>query len=119
MNNLDEIKEKYGQKTPFSVPENYFEQFSEKMMAQLPEKEVQKTPVITLWKRVKPILYMAAMFAAAIWSINLYVARKGSVQPTTAETSVVSTEHDAQSVAMTMSVDDYSLYEYMNENKEN
>ncbi|MFZ4455362.1 MAG: hypothetical protein ACOYOT_03995 [Bacteroidales bacterium] len=116
MNKLDDIKKQYGQKTPFSVPENYFEQFSEYMMAQLPEKEKKMTVKITMWKRVKPILYLAAMFTAAIWAVNLFVTKKPVVPVHSAV--VVSAEQDAESVSLAMSVDDYSLYEYMNGEKE-
>jgi hypothetical protein len=117
MNNLDEIKAKYGTETPYSVPENYFEQFGKQIMAKLPEKEVKQTPVITLWRRIKPIIYLAAMFAAAIWTINLYVG-KNPVHTTSAST-LVSGDQDAESVTLAMSADDYSLYEYLNEGKTN
>ncbi|MDD2797211.1 MAG: hypothetical protein PHV20_01320 [Bacteroidales bacterium] len=110
------MKKKYGQETPFSVPENYFEQFSEKIMPQLPDKEVSKTPVVSLWKRVKPVIYLAAMFTAAIWAINLYVdKRPDDTAKNIVSVPVLASEQDAESVSLAMTVDDYSLYEYMSD----
>lgn len=59
-NNLDSLK---GQ-NPFKVPEGYFEELTERIMAQLPEQEpIEKEPeTVSLWERVRPILYLAAMF---------------------------------------------------------
>ena len=59
-NNLDQLKEK----NPFKVPEGYFEHLSVQIMDQLPEKEpVVVAKQISLMDRVRPWLYMAAVFA--------------------------------------------------------
>ena len=57
-----DLLKKYGKKNPFTVPEGYFQDFSEKLMEQLPEKEVMPEPEIRMWDRIKPWVYMAAMF---------------------------------------------------------
>ncbi len=122
MNNLDEIKKHYGNSQPFKVPENYFEQFSAKMMEGLPEKEKEKeareTPVISMWGRVKPVFYIAAMFAMAVWSINLLTGDRGR-SSSSSQTSVRAAERegDAVSMKLAMSVDEYSLYEYLSEDQ--
>ena len=61
------ILNKYGKDSGFKVPENYFEDFNKKMAEMLPDVEI--TPVDikpTMWQRVKPIAYLAAMFAG-VW----------------------------------------------------
>lgn len=60
------ILDKVGKDAGFKVPEGYFENFTEQMMAKLPEAKL--TPVVkpTLWHRMRPLVYMAAMFAG-IW----------------------------------------------------
>ena len=61
------ILKKYGKDPGFKVPENYFEDFNKKMAAMLPDVEI--TPVDikpTMWQRVRPLVYMAAMFAG-VW----------------------------------------------------
>lgn len=54
-------------KNPFKVPENYFETLNEEIMNQLPEIEYVAAPPVTLWEKVKPWVYLAAMF------IGIYV----------------------------------------------
>jgi hypothetical protein len=120
MDKLDDIKEKYGNKTPFSVPENYFEQFTDKMMAQLPEKAVNKKSDISIWVKIRPIIYLAAMFSAAIWSINLYQGKHSLGAPAFSSKSANQVKDaDSEAVTFAMSVDDYALYEYLNEEKTN
>ncbi len=61
------LKQKYGKESGFKVPENYFEDFNKKMVAMLPDVEI--TPVDikpTMWQRLKPLAYLAAMFAG-VW----------------------------------------------------
>jgi hypothetical protein len=58
---------KYGKDPGFKVPENYFEDFNKRMVEMLPDVEI--TPVDikpTMWQRLKPLAYMAAMFAG-VW----------------------------------------------------
>lgn len=58
---------KYGKDPGFKVPENYFEDFNKRMAEMLPDVEI--TPVDikpTMWQRLKPLAYMAAMFAG-VW----------------------------------------------------
>ena len=61
------ILNKYGKDPGFKVPENYFDDFNKKMAAMLPDIEI--TPVDikpTMWQRIKPLAYLAAMFAG-VW----------------------------------------------------
>lgn len=67
MKEEDKILNKYGRDTGFSVPEGYFEQVFKTTLANLPEQEAPGKEVkISAWHRVRPYLYMAAMFAG-IW----------------------------------------------------
>ncbi len=61
------ILKKYGKDPGFKVPENYFDDFNKRMAEMLPDVEI--TPVDikpTMWQRVKPLVYLAAMFAG-VW----------------------------------------------------
>lgn len=55
---------KYGTRNPYRVPDNYFEQFTSRMMEQLPEHQIgeDETREPSRWQRLRPFLYMAAMF---------------------------------------------------------
>lgn len=61
-----DILSKVGRESGFKVPENYFEDFASKMEAKLSEHEVIPTVRPTLWSRLRPYVYMTAMFAG-IW----------------------------------------------------
>lgn len=58
-NNLDRLKGT----NPFIVPEGYMEGLTERIMSQLPEKSEEKAKGISMMDRVRPWLYMAAVFA--------------------------------------------------------
>jgi len=57
-NKLDELKGK----NPFKLPEGYFHELTEQIMSQLPEIPREEAPTISLLDRVRPWLYMAAVF---------------------------------------------------------
>lgn len=58
------ILEQLKDKEPFKVPEGYFDDLTNNIMQNLPEKEVEETePVsVTMWDRLRPLLYLAAVF---------------------------------------------------------
>lgn len=67
--------DRIGHKSGMTVPDGYFEQFAARMKESLPEQpwekeasdgEVHVVPARSLWQRVRPYVYMAAMFAG-IW----------------------------------------------------
>lgn len=61
------ILKKYGKNPGFKVPENYFDDFNKRMADMLPDVEITPVDVKpTMWQRVKPLVYMAAMFAG-VW----------------------------------------------------
>lgn len=67
MRQEEKLKEKIGTKLPYTVPEGYFESFKTNIMAKLPEyPEQPKAAKLSKWQRIKPYVYLAAMFAG-IW----------------------------------------------------
>lgn len=50
-------------KQPFKLPEGYMEGLTERILTQLPEKPHEKEKPVSLLDRVRPWLYMAAVFA--------------------------------------------------------
>lgn len=84
MNSEDKLKKMYGQQNPFGVPENYFDRFAENMLESLPEKDespkmVETSEVVektdntrrTLFVKLKPYLYLAAMFCGLYFGIQV------------------------------------------------
>lgn len=67
MKQEEQLISKYGKDSGMKVPESYFFDLEKKILAQLPPyQEVPKTVELTRWQRVKPYIYLAAMFCG-IW----------------------------------------------------
>ena len=116
MKEEDNILKKVGTENAFRVPEGYFENFNSELMNRLPEKEKlafeQKEP--TMWERVKPWAYMAAMFVGAALSIR--VASSDRTPAATDRMAADETETEMEYINMAVDnsmLDDYSLYVYL------
>ncbi len=117
MKEEDNILKKIGKENVFHVPEGYFENLTSEVMSRLPEKEkpaFKREP--TKWERIKPWVYMTAMFAGAALIIRVASADR---TPTTnqvvtddTDTELVSDEY-ISSVLDNSMLEDYSLYEYL------
>lgn len=69
MNETNDILDKIGRRDGMTVPEGFFENFVARMSESLPEmpkSEFAPQPKRTMWHRLRPYTYMAAMFAG-IW----------------------------------------------------
>lgn len=118
MKEEDDILKKIGKNNPFRVPDGYFEHLTSEIMSRLPEKErselvVQTRP--TAWQRVRPWIYMAAMFVGAALIIRVASSR----HPSAAE-SMLADEAETEMEYVDMVVenamlDDYSLYVYLSD----
>jgi len=73
---LDTIKKT----DPFKVPEGYFESFVTDIMSKLPERLVEKPKVINLWERIKPWVYMAAVFVGVALMVNFFEKKHSNPQ---------------------------------------
>ncbi len=93
MSKLNEI----GRKNPFKVPEGYFEQFPEDFMSRLPERTTEEPKALNLWDRLKPWIYMAAMFAGIALIVRIFVGIPVQTQdsahaPSSAEIEIIPEE---------------------------
>ncbi|WP_298651694.1 hypothetical protein [uncultured Proteiniphilum sp.] len=115
-NNLKEIDKT---KNPFKVPENYFAQFNEEIMDRLPEREIIVPGPVSLWDRVKPWAYLAAMFVGLYITINFLtkervndnLADNRAVTPQMQSVSSVPTENYWSTVQIT----EEEFYQYLEE----
>ena len=118
MKEEDDILKKVGKENIFRVPDGYFENLTSEVMSRLPEKEtpafIKKEP--TKWERIKPWLYMTAMFVGAALIIRVASAERTPATDQIAmddtETEVVSDEYISTVLDNSM-LDDYSLYVYL------
>ena len=112
------LKNKFGTNNHFTVPEDYFEKLTSSVMERLPEVEEKDVPTIRLWDRVKPWMYMAAMFLGIFFMIRAVV---GNNQPesndnfTGNEQFTELPDEYIDPVIDQMMVDDYTLYVYLSD----
>lgn len=122
MKEEDNIFRKVGTSNSFKVPEGYFENLTSEVMNKLPQREEsagEKQREVTLWDRVKPWAYMAAMFAGAALIIRVASADHKSAADNQIGTEVADSEVVADqyiNAALDASMlDDYSLYVYLSD----
>ena len=114
MSDKKDILDKVDRKMGMTVPENYFADFAEKMMQSLPEKEETIiTKPLTRWQKVRPYMYLAAMFAG-IWCMVKMVDIMGSNTIGTPAQIAQSEQILAQAIEDEMFIDDY-CYEEVDE----
>ena len=79
-----------SKEVPFKVPENYFLQLNESIMAKLPEKEAPVIRKVTMWEKTKPWVYLAAMFLGLFFIIKVLTTntQTNSSEKNTASTSI-------------------------------
>jgi len=76
-----EILSRINKQTGMTVPEGYFQQFAIQMEQQLPEQDFERQPQIlprTLWQKVRPYVYMAAMFAGVWCMMKMFTLMQSS-----------------------------------------
>lgn len=69
MDKQNDILDKLNRSDGMTVPDGYFAEFKRRMAASLPDRPELSAPVKsdrTLWSRIRPYAYMAAMFGG-IW----------------------------------------------------
>lgn len=72
------IIQRFGRRTPFRVPEGYFDDFTSQLMQNLPQKgPVPAAKIIptrlSVWKRFRPVSIAAASICVAIFGVRVYV----------------------------------------------
>ena len=72
-----DILKQVGRDTGMRVPDGYFEGFTSRMVSQLDNFEVVEPEKPTVWQRVRPWLYMAAMFAGIALMVRLFANMMG------------------------------------------
>ena len=121
MNEDKELKRLYGNKNPFKVPDGYFDHLADDIMAQLPDTPAESPAPISLWGKMKPWIYMAAMFVGMSFTIRMFMGKFGMEKEQTPQTATASysvtdlpEEYVEPIVSQTM-MDDYQLYEYLSD----
>ena len=107
--NLDRLKGT----NPFTLPEGYMEGLTERIMSQLPEKTAACETRISLMERVRPWLYLAAVFAGLGLFFKAIVGTGGSDGSASTDSLLVRTEAPAtalDAIGMEEEEDEYLEY---------
>ena len=117
MGKEDNILRKAGTGNPFRVPEHYFDNFTKELMGKLPEKEpLPYSTEPTLWQRVKPWVYMAAMFCGIMLSVRIFVGepQKDEFSISQAEAEMLPEEEWENFIRRAFD-DNYETYQFLTE----
>jgi hypothetical protein len=109
------ILEKLGKDQGFKVPDNFFNDFNAKMVASLPEVKITEEEKPTLWVRVRPFIYMAAMFAGVWLMMNIFSLGKSSAtgdQRVANISAGVAVEKNAEDLMDYGAINDYDIMTY-------
>ncbi|WP_420186599.1 hypothetical protein M1B74_07655 [Bacteroides pyogenes] len=119
MKEEDALLKKIGKENAFKVPEGYFENLTSEVMDKLPPIEKQHfsgAETVTRWTKIKPLLYLAAMFAGAALIIRVaspvHKSPTGDAAVAEQDTEMISEQVVNTAVNGAM-LDDYSLYVYL------
>lgn len=105
----ENILDKIGRKDGMTVPDGYFDDFQLRMEAMLsPNEAAESTAAIqpprSFWERVRPFVYMAAMFAGVWCMIKMFALMSGGA---------VDLSIDNNEVLTRALSDDNFVYEYL------
>ena len=100
---------------PFTVPEGYFENLTQDIMAALPEQESLYSTriIVTPWMRIRTYLYAAAAFAGIFFCIKAAVgitSRNSQTQVAQAQETTIYSDEYIDSFLETAMIDDWTLY---------
>lgn len=96
-----------GKQNSFKVPNGYFESLTSTVMERLEEPVKQETLVVSMWMRVRPYVYLAAMFLGITCMIRVYTGLTSDLDNTNSIVEQATDEY------LLSSVDTYTLYEYL------
>ena len=112
-----ELMARCGKKTPFKTPEGYFEHFHEQLMSNLPDTTPTPAPAtqVSLMMRIKPLLYMAAMFAGIVFMVQslMYVQQTRLTSNNMAVFEEGYTEEEVDHFMSSSLYSEYVLYSYL------
>jgi len=108
------LRQKFGNETPFRVPEGYFENFTAQMMEQLPERPAKTVTLsVSRWQKWRPYV-AAASICAVIFGAGLFY--NGHHSDATSSSTVAKTpnvESNLEQAADYIMIDNDDIYSYL------
>src|SRR5574344_1664728 len=123
MKEENELLNKVGKENPFKVPDGYFDNFTTQLMDKLPEKpEAIEVQSVTTWMKMRPYVYMAAMFIGAVLMIKaIHFIQSDKIEKAQKETAATEVAQENKYIDETVKnsqLDGYQLYTFLSEANE-
>ena len=107
---------KLGRDAGFKTPTGYFDDFNRRMADMLPEVEITDVNVEpSLWVRVRPYAYLAAMFAGIWCMMKVFNIASGTVTGQMRVNEIaagIQVENNAEDFLMMGGASDYDVFSY-------
>lgn len=71
---MNDILDKVNHKSGMTVPDGFFAEFNQRLVASLPEQQWEKPQILprSNWQKIRPYVYMAAMFLGIWLMMNMF-----------------------------------------------
>ncbi len=117
MKQESDILSKLGKNPGFKVPENYFADFNKQLMESLPEPQLTPKVAPSLWSRVRPYVYMTAMFAGIWCTMKIFTNltsgyQKNSMQQVQAIFNGLEDEKNIEDLMLYQNISEYDILTY-------
>lgn len=118
------ISDKFGHRTPFKVPDGYFDDLTSRIMQNIPERShpVEEARIVGMgfsrWRRLRPIAIAAASICVAVFGMGIYLhgGDKGTAVVHTGQMNdvpLVSPYSTVDAIADYAMLDTEDMYAYM------
>ena len=92
MNKKETTLDRLKGKQPFRVPDGYMEGLTNRIMESLPEPPVMEAESVSLVERIRPLLYLAAVFAGMGLFFKAIIGVDSAREDTLSDTLLVRSE---------------------------
>lgn len=115
MDNRKDILTQIDHNDGIRVPENYFEDFAVRMARELPDRPELAAPAVTVprtrWQRLRPYVYMAAMFAGIWCMLKLFTIITGPASSTLENNPIVAEALENETFVNDYVIDDLNQWD--------
>ena len=115
MKNETNILAEIGNKNPFTVPQNYFENFVAEMEQKISVKK-KETKIVPLYRKLKPLYYIAAAVVLTFFAGD-YLMMKTTSNAAVTDFAENATIYEQSDILLAY-IDEHTLVEYYLTNEE-
>lgn len=104
------LKQQFGNKDPFKVPEGYFDNLTESVMSHLPAQEAQVIRLHPWWYRYRKAVVAVACGCVALFSVGSYMHFNQQGETSVAKVQSVSSDVAFDELANYFMLDNEDIY---------